>query len=298
MKAFGSSYTDFAIAFQELLLEFIENIKKYHIEIYNQERDRSINQLKKQYETERDRRQEAEKINNQNIQLRDAFINPDDAGEHPHMELTILRRTAMKQYYVYVVDWQIVNSRWHKQFPMNESKSSSDADVDTDDNSDVEDKPKKKKAQSKKSKKQIDDTEPHKDGIYEPYDLFDVDLRTLKRNDKEEYYIYISPKPVAESKKSHFKFLRFIYIHNTAHYKEMMDYIANGKKYINESAYTVNPDLPKIEYIPEHVETAYKGVYQLSYSNLMDARSSSFININKQILLEHKKSKRTKVLQK
>jgi hypothetical protein len=290
-----SDKTELLDIFRDYLLLFIRNIRKYHTDVYNQERDRSIKELKIKYESERDRRQEAEKINGQNIQLRDAFINPDDACEHQHVELTILRRTAMKQYYVYVVDWQAVNSRWHKSFPTNESKSASDAD---DDDSDIDDKPKKKRGPSKKSAKQFDDTEPHKDGIYEPYDLYDVDLRTLKRNSTDEYYIYISPKPVAESKQSHFKFLRFIYIHNTTHFKEMMDYIANGKKYINESAYSVNSDLPEIEYIPETVETVYKGVYQLSYSNLMDARNSSFININKQTLVDHKKTKRTKVLQK
>jgi hypothetical protein len=294
MRAFGTATTDFAILFQELLLEFLRNIRTNHEKIW-----------KKCMESARDRYQEAEHLNKRNIQIQEAFINPDDTDVQNHTELTILRRENMKQYYVYLADWKYVNTRYWKTFPQKDKKPTTNAvkkleppsdskyegidltgsDSDTDDSSKIID---------IKKKIIFDESDPHPDGLQEEYDLYNTDLRDIKNNENDDYYIYISTKEVHQSKKQHFKFLRFIYVKDTKHYKEMMDYIANGKKYNNDTSYTVNNDLPEIEYIPYHVETAYKGVYQLNYSNLIDARNSSFINLHKATLDLHKSEKRNK----
>ena len=67
-------------------------------------------------------RQDAEKINRQNIQLHEAFHNPGDMGDQERIELTILRRKTQRQYCVYVVDWQYINTKFWKKFPTDEKK--------------------------------------------------------------------------------------------------------------------------------------------------------------------------------
>jgi hypothetical protein len=296
--------------FRNHLVCYINNIKKYHIDVHIQELERSEKLMKQKYEDARDRYQEAEHLNKRNIQIQEAFINPDDTDVQNHTELTILRRENMRQYFVYLVDWKYVNTKYWKTFPQkdqkkpttnavkkSESKSYQQSDgkyegIDLNSSdSDTDDSTKKITI---KKKIVFDDSEPHPDGLQEEYDLYDINLQDMKNNENEDYYIYISSKEIHHSKKKYFKFLRFMYVKDTKHYKEMMDYIANGKKYSNDTAYVTNNDLPDIEYIPYHVETSYKGVYQLNYSNLIDARNSSFINLYKATLDLHKKEKRDK----
>jgi hypothetical protein len=290
-----------AITFQKFMREIIKQLKEKGVATMVE----AHTELKIKYESARDRYQEAEHLNKRNIQIQEAFINPDDTDVQNHTELTILRRENMKQYYVYLADWKYVNTRYWKTFPQKDKKPTTNAvkkleppsdskydgidlngsDSDTDDSSKIID---------IKKKIIFDESDPHPDGLQEEYDLYNTDLRDIKNNENDDYYIYISTKEVHQSKKHHFKFLRFIYVKDTKHYKEMMDYIANGKKYNNDTSYTVNNDLPEIEYIPYSVETAYKGVYQLNYSNLIDARNSSFINLHKSTLDLHKSEKRNK----
>jgi hypothetical protein len=289
-----------AITFQKFMREIIKQLKEKGVATMVE----AHKELKIKYEAARDRYQDAEHLNKRNIQIQEAFINPDDTDVQNHTELTILRRETMKQYFVYLADWKYVNAKYWKTFPPKEKKTpitNAVKKTDSDDkyegidlngsDSDTDDSTKKITI---KKKIVFDYSEPHPDGLQEEYDLYDVNLTDIKNNSNEDYYIYISSKEIHHNKKHHFKFLRFMYVKDTKHYKEMMDYIANGKKYKNDTAYTVNADLPDIEYIPYHVETAYKGVYQLNYSNLIDARNSSFINLHKETVDLHKKEKRNK----
>jgi hypothetical protein len=214
MRAFGTATTDFAIMFQKLLLGFLRNVKKNHADIY-----------KKCMEEEIQRRQDAEKINNQNINLQYSFYNPTEIYDPDKIELSVLQKTYMKEYFVYVVDWQYMNSKMWKKKSKNEEQILAKKDTpakkekpyvfpnhvtlafkkemteydlsDSDDDriipnhitlaSRALDK-EIKQTTKKRNKKEIkkNDTDPHPDGIQNSYDLYDLNTRSIKSTEASD----------------------------------------------------------------------------------------------------------------
>lgn len=308
LVAFCKQKSLLATTFRKHLVQFIKNVRKYYLEIYNEERVRSIKDLTKQLETERNLRKDAEYKVDQSVQLFDAFHNPSDNADNDNLELTILRRENMKQYYVYVVDWQYINSKYWRKFDLKETvvetivqppKKNQIMSVNSvyegiDINSSDDENDEKKEKKEKKRRVKIDTTEPHPNGIQEPYNLFDINLYEIERNKHQNYYMCIRAKEVSNKKKNYYKFLQFIYITDPKHYKATIDYIINGRKYINKSGYPVNNNLTEVEEIVDAVKviTPDTEVFQTNYSILIDARNVSYIDIKKGVLINDKTERR------
>lgn len=292
---------DIAIMFQKFMREVIKQLKEKGVATVIE----ANRELGKVLEEERDHRREAERINRQNIQLQEVFHNPADMGDQERTELVILRRETQKQYYVYVVDWEYMNAKfWKKYAPKEEKKkiqppkknritpldsvfegidiNSSDSELDET----VE-------KVEKRRRKKYDITEPHPKGIQDSYSLYDVDLQELESDENIDYYFCIRPKEITEKKKEYFKFIRYIDIKDSKHYRNMIEIIVNGNVYNNTTSYPVNSVLPeyKNEEYFEKITTPDSDVFQKTYSEIIDARNSSFINIHKDILVNEKKER-------
>lgn len=303
LTAMCSNKTELSRVFKKRLMQFIKNIRDHHITIYNEERINSNNILKKELELERGLRKELQSINNCNIQLQEAFHNPSEFGDHEKTELTILRRETQKQYYLYIVDWSYINSKFWKS---NKSKNKSIKEINkaskeiyqgidfSSDNDDITDNKiiERKLTKKNNEKNTYDESEPHKNGIQDPYELFNVSLYDLINNNNQDYYFCIKPKEITSKKKDYFKFISYINIKNNIHYKAMIEIINNGNKYNYSTSYpinseTVNNDRSKSESnfnFADEISTPEAGVFIQSYSDIIDARNSSFINLNKNYL--------------
>jgi hypothetical protein len=211
----------------------------------------------------------------------------------------------MKQYYVYVVDWQYINSKFWKKFPLKEAIATTNVqtskknqimpidsvfegiNINSSDDEICEKKEKKRRIKT-------DTTEPHLKGIQESYDLFDIDLYELESNEHQNYYICIRAKEVSAKKKDHYKFVQFIYIADPKHYKATIDYIVNGRDYNNKSGYPVNNKLNVIKEIENvgEIITPDTEVFQTNYSSLIDARNTAYVDIKKDVLMNDKKERR------
>jgi len=312
LVAFCKQKSALATTFRKHLVKFIKNVRKYHLEIYNEERVRSVKDLTKQLEAEVERRQEAETKVGQSLQLFDAFHNPNDISDHDSKELKILQRETQKQYYVYVVDWRYINTKYWKKFPITKKQEvklnqppKKNQIEHTDlycginpysSDSDYESKNSKKKVSTRRNK--ADDSEPHPDGIQESYDLFDINLGDLERDENEEMYFSIRIKEVSNTKKEYYKFVRFVYIKDIKHYKEMIEIILHGNVYTNQTAYPINNTTEHIKKDTDVIDnyntnTPVSDVYKATYANVIDARNSSFINSHKDVLMNEKKRRTT-----
>ena len=139
-------------------------------------------------------------------------------------------------------------------------------------------------------KTKVDMSEPHPDGIQESYEISNIDLRYMKNNDNDDYYFSITSKEITGNKKKYFKFIRFLYIKDAKHLKEMLSYIVNGKKYNLDPVYPNDSANEPTDY-SSSIKTISKGIYQLNYSELIDARNSSFINLHNHVLDNNKRIK-------
>jgi len=309
LTAMCSNKTVLSKTFKKHIIQFIKNIRNHHEKIYNDERNKSVNKLKKELEKEREHRQELQCINNKNIQLQEAFHNPADFGNQDKTELTILQRITQKQYYLYVVDWDYINTKFWKKYPpttaVKQHASSKKSDHLIDDleginfSSDDEDSPYKKPTNIKIT---YDKSEPHLKGIQESYELFCIDLDELKSNENQSYYFCIRPKEIVESKKPFYKFIKFINIKDITHYKAMIEIVNKGNIYNHTTSYPVNAD-KVVENIKDteresilfskEVATPDSDVFITNYSALIDARKCSFINLHKQYIIDINSRKRT-----
>jgi hypothetical protein len=304
LTAMCSNKTELSRIFKRRILQFIKNIRAHYILIYNKERINSNNSLRKELEFEKNTRRELQIINNSNIQLQEAFHNPNSFGTCERTELAILRRETQKQYYLYVVDWAYVNSKFW-------SNSQLKKDVDKKRQSN------QKKLQNyfnessdsdemhtpviKKQNKKIvlDNTIPHINGIAEEYNLYYINQHELNNNNTYDYYFCIKPKKIIGKRSQFFKFIEYISIKNTDHYKAMIQIINNGNKYNYSTSYPINSsansnanyDIIHGNYESDkltdnsEISTPYNDIFIKSYSDIHDARNSSFINLNKSTLI-------------
>lgn len=307
LTAMCSNKTLLSKTFKKHIIQFIKNIRDHHEKIYNDERIKSVNKLKKELEKEREHRQELQYINDKNIQLQEAFHNPNDFGNQDKTELTILQRMTQKQYYLYVVDWDYVNSKFWKKYPpkiVKQQPPPKKSYLSVDDLEGINFSSDDEEVFSKKTpdvKIIYDKNEPHPKGIQEPYELFYIDFHELKCNENESYYFCIKPKEIVESKKSFYKFIKFINIKDIKHHKAMVEIVNKGNKYNYKTSYPINTDMV-IENIKEtenecivfseEVATPISDVFITNYSTLIDARNCSFINLHKQYLIDNNPKKR------
>jgi hypothetical protein len=287
---------DIAIVFQKFMREVIKQLKNTGVATVIE----AHNQLSKVLEEERGKRREAEIINKQNIFLREAYCNDFSSNESNETELVIMRRQYLTTYYVYLVDWQYVNAKYWKKFPSDgkepvrqprkktaEVKETVYEGIDLNSDSDDSDASTMEKSlKDKRSKKsKLDVTQPHKNGIQEPYEMNYINMRDLENGENEEYYFYISAK---ECTKDHFKLIMPIQLDKTKHYTEMINYIVNGEKIVDRTAYPINSyeptELANTDF-DDNVSTPVNNVYKTTYDILTSARSRSYITMNRELLI-------------
>lgn len=294
---------DIAIVFQKFMREVIKQLKNTGVATVIE----AHNQLSKVLEEERGKRREAEIINKQNIFLREAYCNDFSSNESNETELAIMRRQYLTTYYVYLVDWQYVNAKYWKKFPSDgkepvrqprkktaEVKETVYEGIDLNSDSDDSDASTMEKSlKDKRSKKsKLDVTQPHKNGIQEPYEMNYINMRDLENGENEEYYFYISAK---ECTKDHFKLIMPIQLDKTKHYTEMINYIVNGEKIVDRTAYPINSyeptELANTDF-DDNVSTPVSKVYKTTYDILTSARSRSYITMNRESLIGMNNKKR------
>lgn len=295
LTAMCSNKTELSRIFKKKLIQFIKNIRDHHILIYDEERVKSNNILKKELEFEKCARRELQVINDSNIQLQEAFNNPNIFGDHERTELTILRKETQKQYYLYAVDWEYVNSRFWVDTKYKKKSKKVSADTiecfDLNDSSDDDTEISKPVVKKICKKNKLDTTGiPHTYGIRNSYDLYYInkhDLNNIEMN--ADYYFCIKSKEISGFKKKFFKFIEYINIKNVNHYKAMIQIITHGNEYNNANPYQINSDIdqesPRIISNPEGL-TPYNDVFITSYSDIHDARNSSFNNLNKHYITD------------
>lgn len=300
---------DISSIFQKFMREVIKQLKETGTATMVE----AHKQLGKQLELERERRRHAELINKQNIEITDAFYNSDN-HEQNKLELNILRRKTMNKFYVYLVDWKFVNSKYWKKYPKTEDEFLSSSkkikyleyeptivegiDLNSsDDEIDI-----KKEPPKIRKKQKIDLSEPHIESINE-YEFLYMDLADLKSDDNTQYYICVNDKEISANKDS-YKFIRYLYLDKGVtgpHYKTMIEILKYGETYINKSAY---PEIIKVEDEKQNLtiykndialessETPVRRTYKITYTELMNARDRGFINNNLDIIKDIKKEKR------
>ena len=110
-------------------------------------------------------------------------------------------------------------------------------------------------------------------------------MRDLENGENEEYYFYISAK---ECTKDHFKLIMTIQLDKTKHYTEMINYIVNGEKIVDRTAYPINSyeptELANTDF-DDNVSTPVNNVYKTTYDILTSARSRSYITMNRELLI-------------
>jgi hypothetical protein len=290
MKAMYMGKTKLAETFQEYIFILLDGLWKRHKEIMVSE----MTTTKKLLEAERERRQDAERINRENLFLREAYASDFDTTSDEKTELAILRRQHMSVYYLYLVDWTHVNSKYWKSRKEAKPKAAPQPkpaaavkspniiegiDLHSDDE------PAEEKAQpAPRRAVKADITAPHKDGIQDPYDAEFLTISDLENNENEEYYFYISH---TESDKEYLRLITPIYLDKAAHYNKMVDYIVNGEKVMCRTAYPVNsfPDREIIFPAGDSAATPMSKVYKSTYSKIMSARSRAFIHIHRDELI-------------
>jgi len=303
MKAMYMGKTKLAETFQDYVFTLLDGLWKRHKEVVVSE----MKAVEKQLEEERGKRREAEIINKQNIFLREAYCNDFSSNESNETELAIMRRQYLTTYYVYLVDWQYVNAKYWKKFPSDEKEpvkqprkktaevketvyEGIDLNSDSDDSDASTMEKSLKDKRSKKSK--LDVTQPHKNGIQEPYEMNYINMRDLENGENEEYYFYISAK---ECTKDHFKLIMPIQLDKTKHYTEMINYIINGEKIVDRTAYPINSyeptELANTDF-DDNVSTPVSKVYKTTYDILTSARSRSYITMNRELLIGMNNKKR------
>ena len=298
MKALSICNGIIAETFQDYIFDLLDGLWK-------NEKDVILKQMKiteKNLEEERTKRREAEIVNLQNIHLQEAYCNDFAAGDSANTELKILRRLYLTKYYVYVADWSHVNAKYWKsditkiKEPFPQKKIATDKTnsgvvngIDLNSSDDEESVVDKTISTREKPSKNLILTNPHKDGIQEPYEFEFLKLRDLENGENEEYYFYISTKEITETQKNHFKFITHIYLDKPKHFTEMVKFIVNGEIETNRTAYPVNSYTPtevsNID-IGDKISTPVKNVYKTTYDMMMSARSRSYIIMNRALLIK------------
>jgi hypothetical protein len=237
----------------------------------------------------------AEKLNRENIFLQDNHINEYEGSNDDLTELAILRVQHMTVYYLYLVDWHYVNSKYWSsrkdsgkpkpiKLPKPAEPVKSPAIIEGINlNSDDDDSaPEEKAAPTPRRVPKPDTSEPHPDGIPDVYEFEFLDLADMKNQDSEEYYFYITSK---ESKQDYIKLIKPLYIDRSDHYKLMIKYITEGEPLVARTAYPVNKYEPyEIPYkIPSSL-TPVKRIFKTTFSHIESARSRSFIHLNCDVL--------------
>jgi hypothetical protein len=274
--------------FRKHLVKYIKNIKKYHAEISEKERDRSKDELVKEltakwHESE-EGRQKLEVANTYNRDLgvefekfRECFDEPDIHGDPHTKELVALRHIHMKFIDVYVVDEEYMKAQKVKLAYRNKTKPTKDSTSKTKkpkekkprkhegdpfyELSDSDDSPSEKiptantLGESGESKSTDDKLEAlYADDLYElPFTCYNWTKFKTSEYAQDELYFTVGPwvnKKLKNSKIFH-KFME-IPIANKAHYTEMMLCLNNKK-----------------------INTCVKGIYKCTYEEIMDSREKS-----------------------
>jgi prophage antirepressor-like protein len=304
--------TKLAKTFQKYVFDLLDGLWKKHKEIM-------VSQMKiteKNLEKEIARRQDAETVNKQNIEIADAIYNTDN-HEQNKLELNILRRKTMTRYYVYLVDWKFINTKYWKKYPMKEeeeekkappkkNKTSDQAEstiVEGIDLNSSDDDSASQKTHIKAHKRtKVNLTDPHINGLDE-YEFLYTSVKDLKADENEPYYMCVTDREINSNKES-YKFMRFLYLDKGVagpHYRTMIELLKYGEKYDDRSAYPNvvrivddknNTTLSENDVELESTETPVKRVYKITYTDLINARDRGFINNHIDVIKDIKKEKR------
>ena len=120
-------------------------------------------------------------------------------------KLTILRGKTLTKYYVYVVDWNFINTTHWKLNKCYENKAGNDIN------------------------KKLFNT-PHKNSIRQSYELYDISEYNLDSNKNTEYYFYMSTKKVNKSKSNRYKLIDTLYFKDADHFDKTIKAIESLNK--------------------------------------------------------------------
>jgi len=304
MKAMYMGKTPLSEMFQNYVFDLLDGLWK-------NEKDVMKKQMKiteKNLEEERNKRREAEIINLQNIHLQEAYCNDFESNDSNGIELTILRRLHLTKYYLYIADWNYVNSAyWKKDKEPKELKEPKPAKsikkFDTQgidlDSSDDDSTPSARETNRQNcenfakgiaaaprvyTKRTAIPDEPHRDGINDPYEFEYVTLGDLENSSNDEFYLHITNKEI-DPKKDYFKFITHIYLDKKKHFDDMVKYITQGETVIDRTAYPVNGHEPKEIKTAEFFEsTPIKKIYKTTYEMVCSARNRTYVNMHREAL--------------
>ena len=272
MKVMYIGKTKLSETFQRYIFDLLDVMWKKNKDMIISE----LNVITKELETEKLKRKELQLKVDESRFLYEAFADEENHGIEDHKELTILRRKYFKPYYIYVMNWDNIHEKCNKQLTtpivktkMRKKKSNeyeginlSDTDEETKSNKEIELIPTANIKKDNQSITQFMST------LVDQYDINDIDIKYLKENENEYFYIKITSKKITKPEADFdsdpaYKFIDVIYLKDACHYNEMKQFInENNKEYITGAKY-----------------------YQLSYAELLNARSRTFIEKNKHILL-------------
>jgi hypothetical protein len=199
MKAMYMGKTPLAEMFQNYVFDLLDGLWKRHKAIIITE----IKVTEKNLEEERNRRREAESVNLKNIYLKEVCMDNFESYDGNKTELSILRRQHLNAYFLYIVDWNFINSKLEKK-PIKKLEKKVNLYNGIDINSDDE--------QHETKSNEFNE-------ILDEYDFRIISLLDLEKNENDEYYFYISKK---ESSKLHHKFICPLYFDKSKHYKIMI----------------------------------------------------------------------------
>jgi hypothetical protein len=272
MKAMCSITTPFAIAFQNIMLGFIKNVRQNHNDVFVKVLKEETEKYKKQLELEGARADEAEKSVCYNRDMSIAvekvmdFVNDDvdieSQGSPNSQELIILRHKYMKFISLYIVNEDYVNQLKKSKSKLKKEK-----------------KPRKPRKKKMLTYEMSSDSEPESesdekltenefvnvnktfkdkydnDNLYElPYTCFN--FTSLKSDEYCQDTLYFafntfSGKTIKNIKKYHK--VADISIYDVKHYNHMMNLLSSS------------------------IEVPSQKIYKCSYSDITDARHKSLV---------------------
>lgn len=162
-------------------------------------------QLKKSLDDDRSARKEFQSNNINKTQYKNYFDDNFDTEYAELSKLTILRGKTLTKYYVYVVDWNFINTTHWKLNKCYENKAGNDIN------------------------KKLFNT-PHKNSIRQSYELYDISEYNLDSNKNTEYYFYMSTKKVNKSKSNRYKLIDTLYFKDADHFDKTIKAIESLNK--------------------------------------------------------------------
>ena len=190
-----------AILLQSFMYEIITQLERTGLATLT---DAHI-QLKKSLDDGRSEHKEFQSNTINKTQYKNYFDDNFDTEYAELSKLTILRGKTLTKYYVYVVDWNFINTTHWKLNKCYENKAGNDIN------------------------KKLFNT-PHKNSIRQSYELYDISEYNLDSNKNTEYYFYMSTKKVNKSTSNRYKLIDTLYFKDADHFDKTIKAIESLNK--------------------------------------------------------------------